>query len=352
MKRVIYFAGFIFLFTFIFSSCQKEENNEKNLFDESKVLDLVKIKSNTLHFDSFQEFVDFIDLAGENPEAINNLLKSNGFTSLKDYQKQALDDIENYNDITQWLSVYNNLFEKYSLDDGTEEIDPIVEDEIIASLINKNQILYIGNTIYGFSKNYYVIGPQSKKQLIINTINLLNHNNYYFPKVDIDSIKIQNYTKIQSYSKDNKPISHTAIAIKDERYCNKDRKVKITNEIIAIMGEIDPDYYYYIGVKTTVRGYRKSACIWVPYKTQLTYKDVKGQITYLGATKTKYFYIGNNVTTSDSYTLSKLIPLVKGITISNDQAAAFLKDTYFLKDYGKATSRGLPNQWAIINYNY
>jgi len=79
---------------------------------------------------------------------------------------------------------------------------------------------------------------------------------------------------------------------------------------------------------------------------------VKGQITYNSGLSTKYFYIGSANSLTDTYYLDRILYLENGMTRDRNYINRLLRDVYFLKDYGKASSRGVGNLWAEINYNF
>ena len=338
----------LLLVVLVFSGCKKEKVNLESDFQENDYGFVVK--NNTLIFASPDDFKKLLTLYEKEPEFVETILRQSGLVSLKDIQIAALDVLNSNNsndmDIMAWLGENRDLFYLAEDENGEKEVKPYIDDEMITNFLNKDQIMQIGNRIYGFSKNHIMIGKVESKSLIIGNIKRDNHDQGIFKDSRIDIFR-RRYSEI----KKGKPTRHVATAIKDERGCSKDRKVKIVNEIKTVYIFRDGIYLYYIYVGTKTSGYRKRLCFWVPYKTQLEYRNVKGQISYYQGSKTKYFYIGGEKSYSDKYSIGQDKLLVWGTT-SKHELKRILLDVYFFKDYGEATSRGVGNLWAIIKYNF
>ena len=198
----------------------------------------------------------------------------------------------------------------------------------------------IGDNLYLCRGNNIFTVPLSEQEEVEN----LDLQQLEYKYQGIEFIKNVEY-------KQDHPTQHIAIAIRDERGCKKDRKVKIKN-YIAKAGYFDNGYYHYIiEINTETRGYKKIGCVWVPYKTQLAFKNVYGEINY-NNNQRKTFRIQSKNSYIPVWKIEGYFVITDSYTRHRNTFRNILSNVYFTKDHGEATSRGVGNLWAVIKYNY
>jgi hypothetical protein len=345
-------AIFVVLTGFFLMSCEKEieVTNQKNEISEFQsiqnysIADMpaVEVIDGILSFRDEKDYFQAVSIISNLSEKERRAWEESiGFVSLRTLQENALDQIQNVEDekvIYAWLEKYKDLFEVVVDEKGEQEIVEKNNNLIYSCLFNSNNIYEVSKHIYFFENyNIYII-PISKKEEILN----LNKN--------IQINQFPNYC-IKRNEKE-KPDKHKIEAISDEWGCANDRKVRITNSIVHFYVYDNGIYYYEISVNTEVNGFQRVACIWAPYNTTLTYKDVHGEVYYNLASSYKNFNFGTKNSINEVKSLYNSIVLISGTTTSNFVVLNMLYDVYFRKDYGEGSSRGVGDLWAIIKYNY
>ncbi len=344
MKDLIKLTNLLILtIIVVFTSCEEMYNLDTNNKINYNNSPRIKVENGILKFASNKDFVktcEFIMNSDEN--ALNQWEQQLGFISLRRIQNNALnelDSITNKEDIELWLKDHKDLFKKIVNENNEEEIVPLYDYAFYNSIINEKQMYAIGNNLYLLRKNKIFMIPISDREEVEN-LNLEQLEQKY---KGFEVIK-----KVQN-NKDH-PIRHIAIAIRDERGCRKDRKVKIENYIVHGYYNDNGIFHYFIYVYTQTRGYRKLLCIWRPYKTQLTYKNVYGEVTYNNGIK-KRFRILDMTSYINTYEIYSYTLIESGYTTNSEVLRQILSNVYFTRDHGEATSRGVGNLWAIIRYN-
>lgn len=219
--------------------------------------------------------------------------KENNFVSLKTMQNKALDEIQNETDeqkFKEWLDKYSDLFE-------------IIEDE------NGEKYVELRNKDFNCVLN-------SKKDVY-------SENEKYEPKEQF-------------------PILTNIMEVKYPA-----RRVKITISLPIIQSQSGDLAFISCTPTLEVRGYTK-VVVWVPYKTQLYYWNVKGEYHFeTDLINQNYtFNYGSGQSNGDEYSI------IKNYTTHNMGPTIVKKIWYFVNAYGQASSRGCGNARAIIIYPY
>ncbi len=343
----------IVLISIGFIGCKKEIGEylpNNNTQEDSLPLTIsgipkVKVENGMLSFENKEQFFKTINILSKaSYKEIQNWESAIGFESLYTIQQDALSELDSNSteaNLQIWLKKHRNLFKKMMNKDKEEEIVPINDSYVYALICNRNNIYKIESNIYYISKNKVTIIPASN----IKSENLqeISRNKKNYISFDIENNKSVKY---------DKPTRHIAIAIRDERGCRNDRKVKIENTLVYYYIYNNGVFYYNITVNTEVKGYTKLSCIWRSYNTTLQYRNVKGEVYYNNANSYKSFYIGARISYSNTRSLTGSSLIKSGTTTSSSTLVNMLSNVYFKKDYGEATSRGVGNLWAVIKYNY
>ncbi len=337
----------IFVGAVTFSSCEKHEvkmgstsEQAEPITDIQQKLPDVTAENGILKFNSPEVFFDAVEILNNADEnSFTAWEQKNGFLSIRTQQNIALDELDAITseaELNDWLEKYSNLFKKIINDDGEEEIVPIIDDIFYSSICNANQVYAVENSYYLIKNNsLFLIEDLSDASL-----------SYKELSEKYESFKLEK----ENLSKDA-PTQHIATAIRDERGCRNDRKVKIKNYLQKLLYFNDGIYYYRINVVTETRGYtREGTCAWRPYKTTLNYREVKGKVNY-NQNSQKNFYIPDKTRHYVRY-ISGSYTITNGSTTSRNVAKRMLSNVYFRKDYGEASSRGVDDLWAIIKYHY
>ncbi len=143
MKRVIYFVSLLFLFSFIFTSCQKEE-----------------IETPSSNFSVAPSAINF------NFEIKNNRIS---FPTIMDYEK-ALEWLarDELNDFKTWITLTNNFKSQYLLREYDDiKSDIFVEDDLLSNILNSEGEIEIAGKIYklnNLTKQIQVIDTRNKAE--------------------------------------------------------------------------------------------------------------------------------------------------------------------------------------------
>ncbi len=342
MKKNIITSIVLIVLTFvIFQSCEKKqliENNKNEVSDELSYSDMpeLEIKDGMLYFDSEDEYFQTVRiLPNMSEEELDQWEAKLGFLSVRTIQNNFYQELESLDEESVTEQEIENLVNKYKdyveiviNEDGEREIVPFIDDAVYKGIANANLMYQTGNYINKVFNGIIYSSSVEK----INTIKELDNNNHY----------LSNAKKFV-YETKSKTAKMTATYIRDEAWCSSDRKVKL--EMKTRMYAFNPgyggDYQYVWEVLANARGYKKTACVWSNYKNSLEFKEVYGEI-----------YVSNNNQSSFSIPnkSKKRVRSIEGRwakTYSSGQG--YLG---FVRAHGKASSRGVGNNWAIINSGY
>ena len=348
LRKLFLFLTAILTLGIFITGCKKQEVMKPESINESYTSEILvsdlpelEVIDEMLYFENVEQFFTTIDLlSNASSDVVREWENRIGFKSLKTIQEEALEElqiIETDEAYWNWKSKYKNLFEEIINNEGEIELNSIIQDNGYACICNTKQLYTIINNVYSVTKNELIIVPIAKKEQLLN-----NQIDDSFIKISISPIV---------NSKVDKPTAHTAIAIVDRSGCNNDRKVKIKNYVQHYYIYNNGRYYYTINVVSETKGYRKTACVWRPYKTQLSYKNVEGEIKYNRGNSEKDFRMFDKYSYINTFSISSIATLVNSSTTSSTTVVNILTDVYFTENHGESSSRGVGSLWAVINYN-
>ena len=323
----------------VFQSCEKKgviENNEELQAEKLTIADMpeIEVKNGMLSFDSKEDFFKTIsiipNMTDEELDAWENKL---GFISVRKKQNEFYQKLESYNtetvtedDIQNLVNEYSDYFEIVQDENGEDEVSYIIDNPIYASIANSSLMYQTSDTVNKVLKN----------RILMTNISHISDLNK--PK---NNKNISEFTYTNTYNKSSSQ-EKNADYIRNESGCNRDRKVKI--KMKTYMYAYNPGYggvYQYVwDVSVLVRGYRRYGCgAWINYKDPLDYKNVHGVI-YV-----EYDTESFSIPAKSLY--GRKLYGHKSFTRNSGQGYYGFK-----KAHGEASSRGVGNNWAIINYGY
>ncbi len=345
MKKTSIFAIMLSMIVIFFSNaCQKDVGNLTKKGGETAY-----VENERLTFDSDTDLSKTVqNLLSMNDEELKQWYKKMNFNSLWLIYDKAFDELETldtYDDVLKFAHKYKDYFKIVFDENGEETIIPTFDDPLYLRLVNNKgeyaqqgiiSIIIDDKIVQIKDEDYYIVEGLGRSDILKMAENDQN-------------IKIQTL-----YAKENAELKagncgslKSATYTRDEKRCKRDRKVILEIYTYVNYGTITNDCY----TVAKVYGKRKFACVWGRYKTELRLQDTEFTVKY-----PIFFEPYTNTTGYDSYSMRFPLAVEEtrelvSYTYYSDKRIIRNKLPYFSKVYAKATSRGVGNNWAIVNCN-
>ena len=352
-KSKIVFIILLGLFV-VLQGCKKKEITDNNVVPEAKltVADLpeLELKDGMLYFDNAEDFFTTVtilpNLTEEELDAWENKL---GFISVRTMQKKFNNEFENFDkeniteeDIKTLVDEYKDYFKIIVGEDGEREVAYIIDNPVYPCIANKDLMYRTGNKINKIIENKLYATDYEN----INDMYKLTQENYFnFNNIEKFIYEQSGYKQSGNCTRFEKGSGDETLEDEYELLdggCSDHRKVKIIMKTYYVHYQVSGGWETSWYATVRVRAYQKIICIWINYQNPLEFRDVKGRIL-IDNYNDRYFSITDAIAPSGSYKLDGGGLVYSSINPTGAQVG-------FTEAEGKATSQGVGNNWAIIEY--
>jgi hypothetical protein len=221
---------------------------------------------------------------------------------------------------------------------GEISIRPIIEDMGYAAVLDIDGVCIIDSVALKIIDNFTIIAPKEDIEIIrnINTVDEAEQHKTW---------RVEQYR----FPGEEKTNSLRGSYTYDPSRCKNDRMVFIQEVLILHFG--DNSDYRKVRFRTRVTAERKTGfCVWIHYWTSLEAKDVSCSAKVLNGL-TNSSLEGEIASFSfqsdgDQWTLQR----TKDVIPYYFDPTGWIYYPSFTAAYGKASSRGVGNNWAVINH--
>ncbi|MCF6242934.1 MAG: DUF4848 domain-containing protein [Bacteroidales bacterium] len=328
----------------LFSQCTKENNLSVK---ETNTSDKVIVENKRLVFNDKEILNRTLEkLLNMNTEELVSWYKQNDFESMWLIYNKAYNELEKLTtdtEIYKFVNKYQEYFEIVIDENGEVNLVEKIDNPLYARIVNKNgEYTYkgkvnkiIGNKLISINEEDYSVIKNLKASDIIE----IAKNDEQIELFDLTGREASNIFK-----SGNCGSSKEATYTRDERRCKHDRKVTLNIGTYVIYNSFRSVY-----IVAAVYGKRKFGCIWSRYKTALSLRNVSFSVRYqvigqLPGGGAAYDYYSSTIPNSDIESNE----LVKA-NYKDDILISSYKHSYFTRVSGKATSRGVGSNWAVID---
>lgn len=324
---------------FVSTSCEKDNSS-------ASIPEVYSIEKTILTFKNDLELHQTMDEINKmTNEEFNSWEAKKKFVSLRskldDVYKQINDEGLNNADAFYKIIEANNKWVELVIDEyGETCLYPKMQDKEYSSVLNTDGVCIVGENALKIMGDYKVTVPkESINELIRSTsleeIRLNKKWEIYRYKYPISSLKSTNEYELRA--------SYTS----NPKGCNNDRRVFIQ------MVLIHDDYgaKNAISLRTRLTSERKQAivCVWTHYWTSMEAKNVSCSAKCWSGQKEQY-YSGSIAPFSMSSNGDDWSTQSTQELFRFDDNSLVNSTPEFITAHGEATSRGVGDNWAILNF--
>ena len=259
MKNKSFYVIAVAAVMLFLSSCDKEESIQSTETSQS-----ITLKNGMIIFNTSDDFEKTIESLMKNQNNLDQWEKNfNGFTSMRTaYDNLSEDDMQKI--ASNKSSHHFRDILKIS-DDQEPEALMNIDDEVLATLVNEQGLLQIGNEVYKF--RYDMLYKTAYKDLD----KLANIDNY--SKADLKNNNIETFEVSHNYFVTELSENFKADRTCDRRYWKKDRKRLKGEQWTTNLGSL------YSGAGARTKHQKKTLGIWWRNKTQRLRLRLNGNYT-------------------------------------------------------------------------
>lgn len=312
--------------------------------------------TNMKKFDGYEDLNSFA--ANSNKTSVGGRRSSasdENFTSFYDIYYQAVEKISEVSSEEQALKLLDEYRDVLTVSDSSY-VPTIGFANVYGYFINRDRVYQIGSTIVKVIDDTYVVSTDAKNYKVLLAINSING-------IDEKEFKVTKYNtgvNVESSAGGRTQARCGNVYLVDyydnPSGCKNDRRVYIgTRASLVDYGTVGG--YQRIGPWLTIEIWgeiRNGWCNWKPYGTDLSYRNIDIDIlSYQNTSSDPIFTTSNRVNFAfnpadrTEYDSWKMVPYhnVTGTFIVGENAG----DYGFTNVRIEATSRGVGNNWAVIN---
>lgn len=341
MKKLLWISAVIIL-AITLNSCEKQElqieeqtQDVQNSIDNLTIANLpqISVKSGIIYFNNVDDYLKTINiLASMNEDEKNRWEDKIGLISIRRIQNELLDELETLKTSEQQNEFVktNSKYLEFKEINGETYLDVKFNNPISNAINNGDNMFIIGDTVYKKIDNYIVHGK-------FNSENIES-----LKKLNVDNIE---QTNLEYYFTNNNQKSSSAHL---KSVTNSQNTRKVTFEL----GYEDhyTGYSYYTNVYYTVIGYKRYFNRWNRYRTVLNQTGISGTMNFPYYTNDLIhgIQLHNKFINFNFNAASNKARQISDWKCLKSQRASFIHDD-FINTYGKASSRGVGNNYAVIS---
>ncbi|PTB96288.1 hypothetical protein C9994_07955, partial [Marivirga lumbricoides] len=367
----------------LFYACEEVDNNLKST-DQKETTEYF-VKEGILYFQDGQAVSSYLDKVGNlTDEQLTSMENSMEYVSLYREIDKAYEDLNKASSKSEFKKLINNLNDIFELSEG-QYIVPKISDPGYQKLVNRTGVYYVNNKMYKIKDNVLASSLNNKSEYELEDAITSYNSSGRKNKFSQDSLML---TLVGS-REDRSSLTSLLVAPIDDgggsggsggsgggsnannypgvtncNYVNYPHSKLIRNIYTGddrqLHFDIGASSYLleYTGSTTEMRrpvvsfgasGWKKGLFGgWNRYKTFLEIEDIEVEVTYEGKKKT--FWWVRAYTGSDSEVIQ--ISEKLGPDYERDSRYGTLKPVTLHKAKGRASSRGIGANWAIIDCSF
>ncbi len=337
--RKFFLVQMIVALVFLYS-CEKKEINDTNdgLLSNSEII----LKDGALHFQTVEAFFEMDEKLGSmTDKERQNWEKSIGFVSMRTELINVFEQIDEAEDEITIERIVSNNSDIVELIDG--EVNPIIKSSSYAAIANRRGVFFVDGVIHKVEGSKIASSEDGNEQTVTNAL----QSNLKSASKGVNVVEYISKSILKSGGCGTRMSAYYDV---NRRKCDFEM-ITYPYYCSGCCG----NYYYQVKAESRIVNYKKNwRGRWKRYNTGCTMKDRGYTISvpkvtgYNGYYTTFYYQDVTHTfgTDNSSYDCSTM---TRWSYVGDRVQNIGIKTPQFSRVRGKATNRGIGNNWAVIN---